>query len=185
MAGGFRPVSDISGHPYTGKIDRYHVAASHATLLAEGDPVRATGTAHTDGVAEVDAANATDPIVGIIVGIPPNYSNLEQKGLPASTAGYVLVATDRELLLEAEISGGTVAVTNVGNNTDIVATAATQTGGYVNSNMTLDATKFTASSAQMRLVALKEAADGSLGTAAGSTVYCRINESFIDGTAGV
>jgi hypothetical protein len=178
MAGGFRPVQDISGGSYTGKVQTFHVAAGHGTLLAVGDLVRITGTANTDGMAQVDANAAAQLITGPIVGIDFNISDLEAKGLAAGTAGTVKVATDPMILMEAETST-TVAVTDVGGNAEIVATAASASGGLVNSNMTVNTATVIAGTAQIRIEGLK---DG--GTAAGSTVYCRVNESTTN-TVGI
>ena len=172
MAGGFRPIQDISGNSYTGKIQTFAVDAAHSTLLAVGDLVRETGTARaSDGMAEVDKAAAAQTLTGVIIGIDFNMSNLEQKGLPASTAGTVKVATDQNMLMEAEAST-TVALVDVGSNADIVATTATASGGLVNSNMTVNTTSPAAATAQIRIVALK---DGD--TSSGATIICRINES--------
>lgn len=180
MAGGFRPVQDISGSSYTGKIQQFAVASGHSTLLAVGDLVVITGTS-IDGVATVDAitAGTGNPITGAIVFIKPNLSNLEAKGLAASTAGTVGVAVDPNLLLEAELSAS-VAATDVGNNAAVVVTAATQTGGLVNSNMTVNSASFTAATEQVRIERIK---DGVVGT--GATVIVRFNESTIKEAAGV
>lgn len=175
MSGGFRPVQDISGHPYCGKVQTFAVAAAHSTLLAVGDLVRITGTARaSDGMAEVDAAATAQTLTGVIVGVDFDMSNLERKGLPALSAGTVKVATDRDMILEAEAST-TVALVDVGANADIVATAATASGGLVNSNMTVNTTSPAAATAQIRIMGLKDGL-----TASGSTIYCRINESTND-----
>lgn len=182
MAGGFRPIQDRSGHSYTGKIETYAVDAAHATLLAVGDLVIETGNLDaSSGLSEVDAASAAALITGVIVGVDFNMSNLEQKGLPALTAGTVKVAVDKDMLLEAETSGGTFAVTDVGGNLDIVATAATASGGLVNSNMTINATGAASSAtAQVRIVSVPEADTLTFPAAIGTTLICRINESTND-----
>lgn len=179
MAGGFRPINTIGNGSYSGQVQTYGVNATHATLLAVGDLVVETGESDTDGLAEVDAAAATGLITGAIVAVDFNISNLERKGLPALTAGTVKVAVGNDLLLEAE-SSTTVAAGDVGANADIVATAATTTGNLVNSNMTVDTTSPGSATAQVRIVSRK---DG--GTAAGTTLVVRINESTIDGVVGV
>jgi hypothetical protein len=186
MAGGFRPIQARSGHSYTGKIETYAVDATHATLLAVGDLVIETGNLDaSSGLSEVDAASAGGLITGVIVAVDPNISNLEQKGLPASTAGTVKVAVDKDMLLEAETSGGTFAVTDVGGNLPIVATAATASGGLVNSNMTIDATGAASSATdQIRIVGVKDSDTLTFPAAAGTTLICRINESTSD-TVGV
>jgi len=182
MAGGFRPIQDRSGHSYTGKIETYAVDSGHASLLSVGDLVIETGNLDAaTGVSEVDAASAGGLITGVIVGIDFNPSNLEAKGLAASTAGTVKVATDKDMLLEAETSGGTFALTDVGGNLPIIATAATQSGGLVNSNMVVN----TAGSAisgtdQIRVVGVKDSGDITFPAPAGTTLICRINESTND-----
>jgi hypothetical protein len=176
---GFRPIQDISGNSYTGKVQTFAVAAGHASLLASGDFVRITGTARaSDGMAYVDAATAAQTLTGVVIGVDYNMANLEQKGLPAGTAGTVKVATSTNMLLEGT-SSGTVALVDVGANADIVATEATLSGGLVTSNMTINTAAPAAATAQIRIVGLKDGA-----TAAGSTVFCRINEST-DNVVGV
>ena len=172
MAGGFRPIQDISGGSYTGKVQTFAVAAGHATLLAVGDLVRITGTARaSDGMALVDAAATAQTLTGPIVSIDFNISNLDAKGLAAGTAGTVKVATDTDILMEAEAST-TVALDDVGANADITATVASASGGLVNSNMVVNTTSPSAATAQIRIVGLK---DGD--TSAGATMFVRINES--------
>ena len=173
MAGGFRPIQDISGNSYTGKVQTFAVASAHSTLLAVGDLVRITGTADANGVAEVDAAAAAQTLTGCIVGIDYDISNLERKGLPALSAGTVKVATDRNMLMEAE-SSTTVSLDDVGANADIVATAASASGNLVNSNMTVNTTAPASATAQIRIEGIKDAADG---LTTGTTLFCRINES--------
>lgn len=182
MSGGFRPIQDRSGHSYTGKVETYAVDATHATLLAVGDLVVETGNLDaSSGLSEVDAASAGGLITGVIVGVDFNMSNLEQKGLPASTAGTVKVANDKDMLLQAETSGGTFALTDVGGNLDVVVTAATASGGLVNSNMTVNATGAASSAtAQVRIVSVPDAGTLTFPAAIGTTLICRINESTND-----
>lgn len=189
MAGGFRPVQDLSGNSYTGKIQTYAVDAAHSTLLAVGDLVVETGNLDAaTGLSEVDAAAAGtgNAITGVIVAVDPNISNLEQKGLPATTAGFVKVAVDPNMLLEAETSGGTFALTDVGGNLPVAVTAATASGGLVNSNMTVNATGNALSTTeQVRVVGVKDSATLTYPAAIGTTLIVRINESTIKAAAGV
>lgn len=182
MAGGFRPIQDRSGHSYTGKVETYAVDAGHTTLLAVGDLVVETGNLDAaTGVSEVDAASAGNLITGVIVGIDFNPSNLEAKGLAISTAGTVKVAVDKDMLLEAETSGGTFALTDVGGNLPIVATEATASGGLVNSNMVVNTAGGAISgSDQIRVVGVKDSGDITYPAPAGTTLICRINESTND-----
>ena len=182
MAGGFRPIQDRSGHSYTGKIETYAVDAAHATLLAPNDLVTETGNVDVvTGVSEVDASSAAGLITGVILSIDYNVLNLEQKGLPAGIAGTVKVATDKDMLLEAETSGGTFALNDVGGNLDVVVTAATLTGSLANSNMTINtAGNASSATAQVRIVGVKDSASLTFPAAAGTTLICRINESTND-----
>ena len=175
---GFKPVQNLGGGPYTGKTVTYGVDSGHGTLLAVGDLVRISGQSDANGLQEVDAAAAAGLITGVIVSILPNFSNLEQAGLPAGTAGKVMVAVGRDMLMEA-VTASAVAAADVGRNSEIVATAATLTGGLAISNMTVQTSTSIAATAQIRIEGLK---DG--GTAAGSIIYCRINESTFD-TVGI
>jgi hypothetical protein len=179
MAGGFRPVQDYSGGGYTGKVQTFGVDSGHGTLLSVGDLMVITGQSDANGLQEVDAAAAAGLITGAIVSILPNFSDLEASGLAAGTAGKVMVTTDPLVLFECETST-TVAATDVGQNAELLATAATASGGLTNSNMVMNSGTFITATAQLRLEWLK---DG--GTAAGSTVFCRINESTVGGVVGI
>ena len=186
MAGGFRPIQDRSGHPYCGKVETYAVDAAHATLLSTGDLVTETGNLDAaTGISEIDASVAGGLITGVIVGVDYDMSNLERKGLPASTAGTVKVAVDKDMLLEAETSGGTFALTDVGGNLPILATAATASGGLVNSNMTVNTTGASISATdQIRVIGVKDSGSITYPAPIGTTLICRINESTND-TVGV
>lgn len=157
MSGGFKWIGSRSDDPH-GKIVTFDVAASHATRLAPGDVVRITGTANaTTGLAGIDAAAAGQSITGVINSIEPQVAteNFTDTGLAASTAGTVKVNIDPEALYEVDTSA-TLAVADVGLNADIVATAATQSGGLTISNMTLDsATKAATATLQFRIVELR------------------------------
>jgi hypothetical protein len=179
--GGFRPVTSIGDSSYNGRVQTYSVASTHATLLAVGDLVIETGVADANGVAGVDAAAAGGLISGVIVAIAYNMSNLEQAGLPAGTAGTVMVApATSDLLLTAYVNASGITVNDVSANADIVATAATLTGGLANSNMVINGASYGSATAQIRIVGLVDGATG-----ASAKVYCRINESTVTGVVGV
>jgi len=189
MAGGFRPIQDLSGNGYCGKVQTFAVASGHSTLLGVGDLVVETGNVEeATGLSEVDAitAGTGNLITGVIIAFDTNYSDLEQRGLPASTGGTVKVAVDPNMLMEAETSGGTFAITDIGGNLPVVVTAATATGSLVNSNMTINtAGNGLSTTEQVRVVQVRNSADLTYPAAAGITLVCRINESTIAGAAGV
>jgi len=171
---------------YVGKVQTFHVKSDHASLLAIGDLVVLTGTAHTDGTAQVDAASAGGLITGVIVGFKPNIASLETKGLAANTANYVYVQTDPMALYEATTVTTALTVASVGSNFDISATAATSSGNLVFSNMKIDGSAGgTSATAQIRVVGLIPISGVTLGAVGYQNVLCRINESTEKGVVGV
>lgn len=168
-----------------GKLERFDVAATHATRLAIGDLVRMTGTASATGVAQVDAPTAGQSVTGVISGIVPGFAteNFTDTGLAASTAGSVLVQCDPRAEYEVDVVNGPLVVADVGLNATYVPTAATNTAGYTQSNMVLNATGIAATSTlPFRIVKLLVGSDGVLG----SRALVRLNEStVIAGATGV
>jgi len=174
------------GYGPDGKLQRYDVAASHTTRLAIGDVVTINGTATAaTGVAQVDAATAAQAVTGVISGIVPGFAteNLTDTGLAALTAGSVLVQIDPRAEYEVDVANGPLLVADVGLNADFVPTAATNTAGYTQSNMVLNATGVaTTVGLPFRIVRLLVGADGVLG----SRALVRINSStMIAGAVGV
>jgi len=121
---GFEPVRYADGKPYTGQANRYYKSTT-AGIIAIGDPViRATNSSDPEGGQEIVRHTTGAAITGVVVGIEPVVSNLNQNGYLASAdTGYVLVADDPNLIFEVqETTGGTaLAVTNIGEHIDSVA----------------------------------------------------------------
>jgi len=176
-----------SSADHNGKLESYSVAATHATLLAPGDVVAVTGTSNTRGRAEADAAAAGAAVTGVIAGISPQLAteNLTETGLPASTEGNIMVHVDPNLNFIADVVNGPLTGVDVELNADIVATAATKSGGLTISNMAIDAsTKATTSTLQFRIVELVP--DGVDGVPTGLKARVRLNNTTIrSGAAGV
>lgn len=185
MPGGFKLVG--SDMPETAlKLRLYDVASSHASIIAIGDVVRVQGTATAASANQVvDVATAGQSISGVVAGIVPQYAteSFSDTGLPASTAGQVLVVTDPFAYYEVDVSNGPLVVADVGLNADIVATAATKSGNLTISNMTINSTgKATTSTLQFRIEALLSDTAGVFGNRA----RVRINNStYNSGTTGV
>lgn len=169
-----------------GKLERYDVAATHASRLAIGDLVRITGEGNpVTGIPYVDAPTAGQSVTGVISGIVPNFltENLTDTGLAATTLGSVLVQTDPRAEYEVDVVNGPLVAASVGLNATYVPTAATNTAGYTQSNMVLNATGVaTTSTLPFRIIRLLVGADGVLG----SRALVRLNEStMIAGATGV
>jgi hypothetical protein len=160
---GFNPSKDESNADYTGKLRTFSVDAGHSTILAPGDCVVLTGTADANGIAGADAAAAGAAFTGVIAGVDPIYSgeNLSTTALPASTAGTIKCHVAQDLVYLVPVTGGNLAVTDVGLNADIDDTAASVSGGLSISNMALDSTtKATTSTLQFRIVQLQTDENG-------------------------
>ena len=185
MPGGFQWSRTQSQGDVTGKQFLYDVDAAHATLLAPGDVVRITGTGSADGTPQANSATAGQSVTGILFAVTPTFAGeqLSETGLPALQAGSIVVNVDPHALYEVDVSNGPLTVADIGLNADILATAATTTGGLSISNMTLDAsTALDTQTLQFRIVALLTSDAGVFGDRA----LVRINNSTIsDGAQGV
>lgn len=153
----------------TGKSKTFNVAASHAGVLGPGDLVLITGTASATGIAQVDIGTANTANTGVIAFVAPNIAGeaLSQTHLAASTAGNVVVNMDPDALYEVPVSNGPLVVANVGLNAPAVVTAGTVSAGVFTSNMGVNATGVaTTATLPLRIVELREDADGVLGNRA-------------------
>lgn len=188
---GFRPVKHRNGSPYNGQANLYYFPSSDGTAAYIGDLVKLAGSADPGyGEAQtVTLAAAGDAIVGVIVGFlvdPANVLNNTYTSRPASTARYVWVADATDLVLEAETSNGTLAVTDIGNNANHAVGSPDST--YARSGATVDAgTKATTATLTLKLIGFVPREDND-DTAASSKVWVTINNHQFasgTGTAGV
>jgi hypothetical protein len=118
MPFGFRPIRYRSGIPYAGGANKYFVRAGDATALFVGDPVvLENGQSDALGIPCVIRATAGNAnlIVGVVIGVdqvegmaPPT---LENKHRVASTATYVWVADDPNLIFEVQADNGAAVTT--------------------------------------------------------------------------
>lgn len=157
---GMRPVRHRNGAPYNGAATRYFVPASDSTALYLGDPVQIAGSADADGIATVTRATAAggNYMLGAVVGVDP----VEGAGAggrdsttyrAASTARYVWVADDPDLVFEMQEDGvgGALAATNIGQNIDLIAgTGSTVTG--LSAFQADSSTAATTNTLQLRLI---------------------------------
>jgi len=192
MPFGLRPVRYKSGAPYNGAANMYSVPATDASALYIGDPVIIAGSGDADGVSTVALAAAGARITGVVVGFAPVPGVTTATGLTrgyrtASTLDNVLVADDPALLFEANEDGvgGFLAVTNIGNNVDLVAGAGstyTKLSGYM-----LDSSTAATTTAGVRVVGMSQRVNNTIGTV--STVWnvglIEATESPDAGTTGV
>ena len=183
---GLKPVRLASGAPYNGAANRYFVPASDATALFNGDPVIINGSGDTVGVpgAIIATAAGGNRWTGVVVGFEPLTTPTIPLGYrPASTAGYLLVADDPDLLFEIQedSGGGALAVTDIGLNADLIAgagsTVTRQSGWQLDTS-----TKATTATLQLRIVGFVQRADNEVG--ANAKILVRNNLPTQTGAAG-
>lgn len=144
---GFRPVKHLNGSPYNGQVNRYMISVSDTQVTNVGDFVQlSTDAALVDAsygvypcVERIGSGTAV-PIVGVIVGFEPDYSNLNAGAYrAASTRRVVLVADAPDILYAApqDAVGGVVAAASVGLNVAINLGTAASTAPYA-SGMSVD-----------------------------------------------
>lgn len=199
---GLKPVSTLSGAPYTGQARMYYVPVGNATALYVGDPVtRLTADADTNGVPSVSIGVAGSAVCGVIVGILPVSAGVSLVGSPspdltvrrlaASTAGYVLVADDPNLVFEVEegttagAAGTALTAAAVGNNANFIiiagATTVSDSGTLLN-----NATEDTTATLNLKLLGLAQREDNAFGSRAKWLVKINNHQyGSHTGTAGV
>lgn len=147
---GFKPVRYLSAAVFNGQSELYGFSASMSSNAYKGDVVYFDSTHRCTGLTDIYvpmvpvvqpavAALTTNVIRGVITGFTaaPEFNMTATASLgtlyhPASTAGYVWVVEDPEVVFEAEESGNsyTSITSNAVNKViDIVYTAGNQTSG--------------------------------------------------------
>lgn len=182
---GLQPVRYRSGAPYNGAANVYYVPATDGTALFKGDPVIIAGAADTNGVPTCTRATAGSAgrITGVVVGFVPSPNIIANGYRVASTAEYVLVADDPDLLFEIQedSTGGALAATDIGLNADLAAgsgSTVTKLSGFQLDSSTADTT----ATLQLRIVGIAQRADNEIG--ANAKVLVRINLPTETGAAG-
>lgn len=171
---GFTPVGTLSGSPWQASVRLYELDATHAAI-AVGDLVQMTA----DGYLDILAAGETQ-LMGVVVGIinhgaasvlgkqgdhflsssSPTLSGVNSKSVPLNTAGYVLVATAPDIILEAQEDGDTdpLELADVGQNVEIIGGGPNATTGI--SSMEIDSSSHnTTNTLPLRLLGLAQRPD--------------------------
>jgi hypothetical protein len=187
---GLRPVGYFSGSPWDGKANWYYIPVGNAADIFIGDLLTMEGSASADGkYPQVKRAAAADiTLVGVAIGFAktPEYGfdidMPQRKYCPALTAMYVLVVDDPNVIFEIQEDSvaGSIPVTAIGNNADIVAGAGSAVTGL--SGMVLDSSDVVSTSQQLRILRLADRPDNALGNYAKWLVM--INEHIYRTTVG-
>ena len=191
IARGLVPYRRTTGEPYNGAANVYYVPASVASNIFVGDPVTwLTASADTQGIPGVTLATAggSNYLLGSMVGIVSAGEPIipVTRDLPiyhaASTAGYILVADDPDLLYEVQ-ENGAMAQGAPGRNVNLVSgTGSTITGlsGWQLNSATLATT----ATLQMKIIRGLEQSDNTVGST-NAKWLCRINLSALLNQTGV
>jgi hypothetical protein len=153
----------------------YYVPASDGTALYIGDPVVKNGSADAAGVPGVVLASAGGAITGVVQGFMPNGTTDMAGYRAASTAAYVLVADDPDLIFEVQEDsvGGALAAADIGLNADFI-TAAGSTYTKRSGAMLDTSTRATTATLPLKIVGLRQIPGNDFGNNA--KVLVRINK---------
>jgi hypothetical protein len=191
---GLLPVQHISGAPYSGPGNKYHVPAAYGTALYLGLPLVATGASDANGVPTVQIATAAGgaytigPMMGITDGGDPATTVTRDMVVyhPASTLQYILVADDPDTIFEAQEDsvGGSIAMATAGTkNVDLIAGAGVTATGF--SGWMLDSsTVQTTATLQMRLLRGVERFDNAMASSYAKWL-CKINLHSLRNATGI
>ena len=136
---GFRPIRRGGASYVSGGGNVYAVPTSVSVMIAPGDLVTVDGSADTNGIPTVDVSGVDEAVTGCMLGIANSPSpGLDGTGavtfdstLNTVASGadiqYILVEDDPQVTYAAQASTA-LAVTDIGGNALVIATAATQDG---------------------------------------------------------
>lgn len=194
---GFTVVGTLSGASVTGKTRLFYVASAADEILVN-DIVKLGGSADANGIPTADLCGATDVPIGVVVGVM--HSKFDPAGkmnsgsvaldvpavtqIAASGAGYILVNTDPDVVLEVEASNGTPAATDVGLNASHAngsRTAATTTSpAYLDFG-----TEATTSTLNFNILGFVQRVDNEIGASAKMLVRFNVHQFASVGTTGI
>lgn len=198
---GLKPVGYLGGSNWNGQARIYYVPIANGTALYVGDPVtRLTASGDANGIPSVAIGVAGSAVCGVIVGVLPTFPgvslqgttiDLTRRSLPVSTAGYVLVADDPNILFEIEegttagAAGTALTASAIGNNANFIVLAGPST--VSDSGTLLDnATENTTSTLNLKIMSLAQREDNAFGTRAKWVVKINNHQyGSHTGTAGV
>lgn len=186
---GLRPVRYLSGAPYNGAANRYFIPASDIDTAAFiGSVVRLTGGADADGIPVVTGnVSSGNAVVGVVVGVVPVTADSTIYRVN-STARYVLVADDPNLMFEVQEDsvGGALAATAAGA-TCMLAGFTTGSAFTGLSGIELDSSNVSETSDtddDVRIISLVQRPDNEIGAHAKWLVRLNVHQ-YVNAAVGV
>lgn len=181
------PTRQVGGAPHSGGVERFYVGTGDSNNIFIGDFVAPSGTGGDAGLGHRPGAVRATPgsgILGVVVGFENLTSdNLSRTYRPASTEGYLLVATDPDLEFEIQEDsvGGALAAVDIGLNANVIFGAGDTATGT--SAMEIDSsTKATTATLDVRLLGFVDRPDNEIGTNA--KWRAKINNHALTNTTG-
>lgn len=172
---GLTPLQGAGGVPYNGAVNMYYVPASDNNAMYIGDPVVKAGSADAAGVPSITIGAAGGPFTGVIQGFVPNGTTDMAGYRAASTAAYVLVADDPDLIFEIQedSDAGALAAVDIGLNASIIY--AVGNAYSKRSGVMLDtSTKAGTAGLELKILGISQRHGNGIGTNA--KVLVRIND---------
>jgi len=181
---GFTVVGNLSGASAVGQGRLYYVSSAADEILA-GDIVKLGGDS-SNGVPTADLCGASDVPIGVVLAVV--NPKMDQDGkmttgsltldlpavtqIAASAAGYILVADDPNVVMEAEASNGTPVAADIGLNVSHANGA--RTASTITSPAYLDfGTEATTATLNFQVLGMARRADNEMG--ASVKLLCRFN----------
>lgn len=178
---GFRPVKHLTGAPYNGQFNKYYSPTDNLFL---GDVVEADTTGNAAGYQTCARAEASDAVLGIVVGWEPNPLALENLYYVASTSFAVFIADAPDLILEVQSDDDTLTVASIGLNVNFVVAAGTTATGV--SNMEVDGdTGATTAALPFRLIGFIDTPDNDISSTNHKVLVMINNHKYKGGTGTV
>ena len=186
---GLKPVKHLNGSPWNGKVTMYYKAAA-SNAIYKGTCVKSGGSGNTDGtVPSCDLAGATDQILGVAVGfanqknIAADVTSLNRLYCPASTAMYIAVVDDPDVIFEAQEDNGSSAhmeAADIGRNIVLASSSAgSTTTGKSTAELDSDGDAAGYASARLLIVGVVDRVDNEMGSSADHTKWLvRIADHF-------
>jgi len=168
---GLKPVKHINGAPWNGKVNIYYKAAGLAEAMFIGTPVMSAGSADATGKYPTIKLAGQTSVRGVIVGfgntpyLAADLTDLDLTNSPASTAHYVAVVDDPQVIFEAQEDNDSadLAATSAGSNADLTTESGNTTTGK--STVEIDSSsEDTTSTLQVKIMRLVDRPDNALGT---------------------
>lgn len=182
---GLIPYAHYDGSVWNGSVNIYYVAAAYGSNIFVGDPV-VTHSASNDanGIPAVNLAATGSPIVGIMVGVvsggplaaaPLPVLQNQPVYHPASTAQYILVADDPNLLYLIQDDASSQATAPnlwAGKNANLVSGTGSTLTGYSGWQLAAS-TVATTNTLDLKIMRALNEVDNAIGVAANTNMNAK------------